>query len=211
VGISQTTVSQILKAQGLKPHLVKTFGTSDDPEFKQKLEDVVRLYLAPPENSIVFGLDEKSQIQAPGRAQPILPLRSGIPQRQSHDHIRHETTLFAALTVASGKVIGECRPRHTGAEYLTFLKLVDKKSLKAMVLPLIVDNVSSHKTKEVKAYLASKSERLSFTTNSGHTHDFDVSMHPAEPGFTLLQGNSITVTLPECFAQDGEASRSVHR
>ena len=161
VGISHTKVNQILREHGLKPHLVKTFRTSDDPEFEQKLADVVGLYLDPPENSIVFCVDEKSQIQALERAQPILPLRPGIPERQSHDYIRHgTTTLFAALNVASGKVIGECRARHTGADYLAFLELVDKKSPKTMALHLIVDNVSSHKTKEVKAYLESKTARF---------------------------------------------------
>jgi transposase len=161
VGISHTKVSQILKEHGLKPHLVKTFPNGNDPEFEQKLEDVVGLYLAPPANSIVFCLDEKSRIQALERAQPILPLRPGIPERRSHDYIRHgTTTLFAALNVASGKVIGESQARHTGSDFLAFLKLVDKNSPKAMVLHLIVDNVSSHKAKEVKAYLESKSERF---------------------------------------------------
>lgn len=161
VGISHTKVNQILREHGLKPHLVKSFRTSADPEFEQKMEDVVGLYLDPPENAIVFCLDEKSQIQALERAQPILPLRAGIPERQSHDYIRHgTTTLFAALNVGSGRVIGNCRARHTGADYLEFLKLLDKKSPKGMVLHLILDNVSSHKTKEVREYLEGKSSRF---------------------------------------------------
>ena len=106
-------------------------------------------------------MEEKSQIQALERAQPILPLRPGVPERQSHDYIRHgTTTLFAALNVASGKVIGECRARHTGADYLEFLKLLDRKSPKAMVLHLIVDNVSSHKTKQVSEFLQAKASRF---------------------------------------------------
>jgi transposase len=161
VGISHTKVNQILSEHGLKPHLVKSFRSSEDPQFRQKMEDVVGLYLDPPENSIVFCLDEKSQIQALERAQPILALRPGIPQRQTHDYIRHgTTTLFAALDVASGKVIGDCRARHTGADYLRFLKLVDNKSPKNVVLHLIVDNVASHKTKEVREYLKAKAPRF---------------------------------------------------
>ena len=110
VGISHTKVHQILQKHRLKPHLVKRFRTSNDPQFAEKLEDVIGLYLAPPENAIVLCADEKSQIQALERSQPTLPLRDGIPERQSHDYQRHGiTTLFATLEVASGKIIGECK------------------------------------------------------------------------------------------------------
>jgi len=161
VGISHTKVHQILQKHGLKPHLVKRFRTSNDPNFVEKLEDIVGLYLNPPENSLILCLDEKSQIQALERMQPILPLRSGIPERQTHDYMRHGvTTLFAALDVASGKVIGSCKARHRHQEYLEFLKTVDRKCPKGKVLHLIVDNVSSHKTKVVREYIATLQGRF---------------------------------------------------
>ena len=170
VGISHTKVHQILQARGLKPHLVKRFRSSDDPEFDEKLEDVVGLYLDPPENAVVLCVDEKSQIQALERAQPILPLRPGIPERQTHDYERHgTTTLFAALNVASGKVIGVCRTRHRGVEYLEFLKLLDRRNAKGMKLHVMADNVSSHKTKEVGEYLETKSERFSVHYTPTHS------------------------------------------
>ena len=170
VGISHTKVHQILQARGLKPHLVKRFRTSDDPEFERKLDDVVGLYLDPPENAVVLCVDEKSQIQALERAQPILPLRAGIPERQTHDYERHgTTTLFAALNVASGKVIGVCRPRHRGVEYLQFLRTLDRRNPKGMMLHVIVDNVSSHKTKEVREYLEKKGERFSMHYTPTHS------------------------------------------
>ena len=111
--ISHTKVHQILQKHQLKPHLVRTFRGSDDPQFKQKLEDIVGLYLDPPENALVLCLDEKSQIQALQRAQPILALRPAIPERQTHDYQRHgTTTLFAALNVISGNVMEACKDRH---------------------------------------------------------------------------------------------------
>jgi transposase len=161
VGISHTKVHQILRAHDLKPHLVEHFRTSNDPDFAQKLEDVVGLYLNPPENAIVLSIDEKSQVQALERAQPILPLRPGIPERQTHDYERHGVTnLYAALNVASGKVIGTCVNRHRAVEYIAFLKLVNRNTPRGKVLHLIVDNASSHDTKAVRDYLAERSERF---------------------------------------------------
>jgi len=161
VGISHTKVHQILRKHQLKPHLIKRFHTSNDPEFREKLEDIIGLYLAPPENAIVLCVDEKSQIQALERAQPILPLREGIPERQTHDYQRHRiTTLFAALQVASGKVIGECKDRHRHSEYISFLSLLDRRCAKGKTLHLIVDNVSSHKTREVQDFLRSRKGRF---------------------------------------------------
>jgi transposase len=161
VGISHTKVHQILQEHGLKPHLVKRFRISTDPQFQQKLEDVVGLYLNPPENALILCLDEKSQIQALERTQPILPLREGIPERQTHDYWRHGVTnLYAALDVVSGKVIGACMDHHRHQEYIKFLKLVDRRSPKDMVLHLIVDNISSHKTQEVQEYLQSRNGRF---------------------------------------------------
>jgi transposase len=161
VGISHTKVHQILRKHKLKPHLLKRFRSSNDPQFAEKLEDVVGLYLAPPENAIVLCVDEKSQIQALERSQPILPLREGIPERQSHDYHRHGiTTLFAALEVASGKVIGDCKDRHGHGEYIEFLSHLDRRCPKRKILHLVVDNVSSHKTKEVQQFLRSREGRF---------------------------------------------------
>lgn len=160
-GISHTAVHRILGKHQLKPHLVKRFRTSDDPQFAEKLADVVGLYLNPPENAIVLCVDEKSQIQALERMQPILPLREGIPERQTHDYYRHgTTTLYAALSVASGKVIGSTKERHRAVEYIGFLKLLDRKLPKGKELHIVADNVSSHKTKAVQEYLQSKPGRF---------------------------------------------------
>jgi transposase len=138
----------------LKPHLVKRFRASEDPDFERKLEDIVGLYLNPPENAIILCIDEKSQVQALERAQPILALRPGIPERQTHDYERHGVTnLYAALNVLSGKVIGTCADRHRQQEYIEFLQLVDSSTPKRKVLHLIVDNASSHNTKAVREYL----------------------------------------------------------
>ena len=160
-GISHTAVSTILKEHGLKPHLVKRFQFSTDKEFESKLADAVGLYLNPPENSIVFWVDEKSQIQALERTQPILPMRSGIPERQTHDYYRHgTTTLFAALNVASGRVIGKCGKSHKADDYVEFLKVLDKKAPNGKVLHIIADNYSSHKAPSVKKYLEEKEGRF---------------------------------------------------
>ena len=160
-GISHTAVSTILKEHGLKPHLVKKFQFSTDTEFDSKLADVIGLYLDPPENSIVFCVDEKSQIQALERTQPILPMRAGIPERQTHDYRRHgTTTLFAALNVASGKVIGKCQRSHKAEDYVEFLKLLDRKAPKGKVLHIVADNYASHKAQPVKDYLNGKSGRF---------------------------------------------------
>jgi len=161
VGISHNAVSLVLKERGLKPHLVKSFQFSTDPDFEKKLEDVVGLYLDPPENSIVLCVDEKSQIQALERSQPILPLLPGVPERQTHDYYRHgTTTLFAALNVLSGKVIGECRDKHTADDYIVFLKRLDRQCPKNKTLHIIADNYRTHKTEEVRKYLDSKPGRF---------------------------------------------------
>jgi transposase len=161
VRISHTKVHQILQAHQLKPHLVKRFRASEDPEFESKLEDIVGLYLNPPENAIILCIDEKSQVQALERAQPILPLRPGIPERQTHDYERHGVTnLYAALNVLSGKVIGTCADRHRQQEYIDFLQLVDRRTSPKKVLHLIVDNASSHDTKAVREYLEQRTGRF---------------------------------------------------
>jgi transposase len=156
LGIGSTTVNRILNEQGLKPHLVKKAHYSNDPDFETKLKDVVGLYLNPPENAIILCVDEKTQIQALERTQPILPMIRKVPERQSVDYERHgTTTLFAALDVLSGNVIGDCNPTHNAKDYIRFLKQVDKSCSPNKVLHIVADNLSTHKTKEVYEYFES--------------------------------------------------------
>lgn len=154
-GLSATTVRAIWRAAGLKPHLKRGFKISRDPQFQAKLEDVVGLYLNPPERAIVFSVDEKSQIQALDRTQPGLPLKRGRAATLTHDYKRHgTTTLFAALDVASGQIIGQCMPRHRSDEFLKFLKHLDRQTDTALDLHLICDNYATHKHPQVKSWLA---------------------------------------------------------
>lgn len=156
LGLSHMTVQRIWKAHQLKPHLIKTFKLSKDKNFIEKLRDVVGLYVNPPEHSIVFCIDEKSQIQALDRTQPGLPLKKGKCGTMTHDYKRHgTTTLFAALNMLDGTVMGECMNRHRHQEYLKFLKLLDKKYShdQSLELHLIADNYSTHKHIKVKYWL----------------------------------------------------------
>jgi transposase len=154
-GVSSASVSRIWHAHGLKPHLVKTFKLSNDPDFVEKLRDVVGLYMNPPENALVLSIDEKSQIQALDRTQPGLPMKKGRLGTMTHDYKRNgKTTLFAALDVLKGQVIGQCLPRHRHQEFLQFLKLVDKQTPPHLALHCIVDNYATHKKQEVKDWLA---------------------------------------------------------
>jgi transposase len=153
-GVGHATVQRIWKQYNLKPHLIETFKLSRDKMFLEKLYDVVGLYLNPPDKSIVFCVDEKSQIQALERTQPLLPLRPGIPSRQTHDYQRHgTTTLFAALNMLDGKVIGDCMPRHRHQEFIRFLQLIDTKTPLDLSLHLIVDNYGTHKHPKVQKWL----------------------------------------------------------
>jgi len=153
VGVSHSTVHRIWKAHDLQPHRVETFKFSTDPDAEEKIHDVVGLYLNPPTNAVVLSVDEKTQIQALNRTQPILPLRPGLPARQTHDYKRNGlTSLYAALEVASGAVVGECSKRHTGADFLRFLNVLSRRYRKRS-LHVILDNSSTHKTPEVKAWL----------------------------------------------------------
>jgi len=155
VGISHTSVQRIWAEAGLKPHLVSTFKLSNDPQFAEKVTDVVGLYLNPPAKALVLCVDEKSQIQALDRTQPGLPLKKGRAATMTHDYKRHgTTTLFAALDAKTGEVIGQCLPRHRAAEFLRFLRTIDRNTAKHLEVHLIVDNYSTHKTKAVKAWLA---------------------------------------------------------
>jgi hypothetical protein len=144
--VSPSTVMRHWQANGLKPHLVRGFKVSRDPKFAEKLEDIVGLYMAPPEHALVLCCDEKSQVQALDRTQPGLPLKKGRAQTMTHDYKRNgTTTLFAALNVLDGQVIGQCQQRHTHAEWLKFLKKIDRETPKDKTLHLIADNYATHK------------------------------------------------------------------
>lgn len=167
-GVSQATVSRIWRAHGLKPHRVKRFKLSTDPKYLEKLRDVVGLYLNPPEKAVVFCVDEKSQIQALDRTQPGLPMKKGRAGTMTHDYKRNgTTTLFAALNVATGEVVGECMERHRHDEFLRFLKKLERQSAKDLSLEVIVDNYATHKHPDVLAWLATHPRvRLHFTPTS---------------------------------------------
>lgn len=153
VGISPSSVHRMWRKHDLQPHRSTTFKFSTDPEFESKMADVVGLYLDPPERALVLCVDEKSQIQALNRTQPILPMRPGLPARMTHDYKRHGTTsLFAALEVASGKVHGACFPRHTHLQFVEFLDSIDRK-YRRREIHLICDNYGTHKHPTVKAWL----------------------------------------------------------
>ncbi|MBU7596597.1 IS630 family transposase [Streptomyces sp. P38-E01] len=153
-GMSQSAVSRIWRAFGLKPHIVQTWKLSTDPQFVTKVRDVVGIYLSPPANALVLAVDEKSQIQALDRTQPVLPLTPGTPARMTHDYVRHGTTsLFAALDIASGSVIAQHYRRHRQQEFLRFLKTIDAAVPKDLDLHLVLDNYATHKTEAVKKWL----------------------------------------------------------
>jgi transposase len=153
-GISEASVRRIWRAHGLKPHLIKTFKVSNDPEFADKLQDIVGLYLNPPEHAMVLCLDEKSQIQALDRTQPGLPLKRGRGQTMTHDYKRNGTaTLFAALNAANGEVFGLCQERHRHQEWLKFLRLINQTIPPHRELHLICDNYATHKHPKVQRWL----------------------------------------------------------
>src|SRR5271154_3630575 len=167
-GVSPATVQRIWDAHGLKPHLVRTFKLSNDPLFTEKLTDVVGLYLNPPEKALVLCVDEKSQIQALDRTQASLPMKKGRAGTMTHDYKRHgTTTLFAALDVLTGTVIGECLPRHRHSEFLKFLRTIDREVPNGLQIHLILDNYSTHKHDNVKKWLAKHPRfHLHFTPTS---------------------------------------------
>jgi transposase len=152
--LSQSAISRMWRAFGLQPHRVETFKLSKDPLFIDKVRDIVGLYLHPPDRALVLSVDEKSQIHALDRTAPILPLRPGLPERRTHDDRRHGTTsLFAALDVATGTVIGECHRRHRSAEFLQFLKTIETAVPDELDIHLILDNYGTHKTPQVRRWL----------------------------------------------------------
>lgn len=154
VGANPMFVSRVWRDNGLKPHLSKQFKLSNDPKFQEKLQDVVGLYLNPPDNAAVFCVDEKSSIQALDRTQPGLPMKNGRAGTMTHDYKRNGTsTLFAALNVFTGEVIGECKKKHRHQEFLSFLKTVERQTPEEQKLHVIVDNYSTHKHQKVKNWL----------------------------------------------------------
>ncbi|WP_033666659.1 IS630 family transposase [Salinispora mooreana] len=168
VGVSAATVQRVWDARGLKPHLVETFKLSNDKRFEEKLVDVVGLYLNPPDKAVVLCMDEKSQIQALDRTQPSLPLKPGRAGTMTHDYKRHgTTTLFAALDVLTGKVIGKCFARHRHDEFLRFLRTIDTSVPRKLQIHMIVDNYGTHTHPNVKTWLAKHPRfHLHFTPTS---------------------------------------------
>jgi transposase len=152
-GVSRATVHRIWQKHKLQPHRVESFKFSNDPDFVPKLRDIVGLYINPPDKAIVLSVDEKSQIQALDRTQPILPLRPGLPERQTHDYQRHgTTTLFAALNVLEGTVIAQCQPRHRHQEFLAFLNRIEAAIDPAPKIHIILDNYGTHKHPQVRRW-----------------------------------------------------------
>jgi transposase len=168
VGISPASVQRIWSELGLKPHLTETFKVSNDPQFEEKLVDVVGLYLNPPDKAVVFCMDEKSQVQALDRTQPSLPMKRGRAGTMTHDYKRHgTTTLFAALNVLTGNVIGKCFDRHRHEEFLRFLRVVDTHVPRGLQVHLILDNYGTHSHPDVHAWLAKHPRfHLHFTPTS---------------------------------------------
>ena len=168
VGLTQTAVSRIWRAFGLQPHRAETWKLSKDPLFVDKVRDVVGLYLNPPERAVVLCVDEKSQIQALDRTAPILPMRPGIPERQTHDYKRHGTSsLYAALDLSTGKVIGALHSRHRAIEFKKFLQTIDREVPADLTVHLVLDNSSTHKTPAIKKWLLAHPRfELHFTPTS---------------------------------------------
>jgi len=168
LGIGNKTVATAWREYGVQPWRSETFKFSTDPELVAKVTDVVGLYLAPPENAIVLCVDEKSQIQALDRTQKMLPMQPGLPERRTHDYVRHGTsTLFAALEIATGKVTGACKPRHRHQEFLAFLKQV-ARAYPTGELHLVMDNYATHKKAEVRDWLTANPRiKVHFTPTSG--------------------------------------------
>lgn len=158
VGLSHTTTRRIWGAFGLQPHRSETFKLSTDPLFVDKVQDIVGLYLSPPNRAVVPCVDEKSQIQALDREQPVLPMAPGAPERRTHTYVRNGTTsLFAALDIATGAVIGKCYKRHRATEFLDFLKQIDAAMPEGLEIHLVMDDYATHKTPRIKAWLPSPS------------------------------------------------------
>ena len=167
-GLSVSTVHRIWNAFSLAPHRSETFKLSTDPQFVEKVRDIVGLYLDPPERALVLCVDEKSQIQALDRTQPLLPMRPGQIERRTHDYERHgTTTLFAALDVKAGTIVGKCMPRHRAREFRKFLDEIERNVPTNLDMHVVMDNASSHKTKLIRRWFAKRSHwHVHFTPTS---------------------------------------------
>jgi transposase len=154
IGMSHTTVGRIWRTFGLKPHISQSFKLSSDPQLIEKIRDVVGLYMNPPANAVVFAVDEKSQIQALERAQPILPMDLGQPERQTHNYLRNGTLdLFAALNVATGEVVARCKPQHRAKDFVDFLRELDAHVERGLDIHVVIDNLSTHKAPAVHRFM----------------------------------------------------------
>nr|WP_181197320.1 IS630 family transposase [Enhygromyxa salina] len=181
-GVCQSSVSRIWRAFGLKPHRVETFRLSTDDFFIEKVRDVVGLYMSPPDNALVLCVDEKSQIQALERGQPVLPMLMGHPKQKTPQYLRHgTTTLFAALNVATGEVIGECHPRHRAIEFRKFLNTINKAVPKDLEVHIVLDNYGTHSAPIIKRWLA-KHPRFHFH----FTPTYSSWLNQVERWFALL-------------------------
>lgn len=167
-GISEASVRRIWRAHGLRPHRLETFKVSRDPRFAEKLEEIIGLYLHPPQHALVFSVDEKCQIQALDRSQPGLPMKKGRGETMTHDYKRHgTTTLFAALNILDGTVLSQCRSRHNNQDWISFLRLLDRRTPKSQEIHVIADNYSAHKHANVQRWLARhKRFHMHFTPTS---------------------------------------------
>lgn len=186
-GVSKHQVSEVWAAAGLKPHRVKSFKISRDPKFAEKVVDVVGLYMNPPDNALVLSVDEKTQIQALDRTQPMLQLRPGQIERRTHDYKRHGTlSLYAALDLATGKVIDRVTKQHRAAEFIGFLELIDRRTAEAPAVHIILDNSSTHKTPDVVSWLAERPRfQLHFTPTSASW------LNAVETWFSVLERRAV--------------------
>jgi len=189
LGISRTIVHRVWQRHDVQPHRVERFKVSNDPHFEEKVRDIVGLYLNPPDRALVLCVDEKSQIQALDRTAPILPLRPGLPERQTHDYKRHgTTTLFAAFNILNGKVIGTCQARHRSREFVKFLNQIEKQVPAEQEVHLIMDNSCTHKSAEVQHWLKpTKRKRFHFH----FTPTSSSWLNQVERFFALITGRMI--------------------
>lgn len=189
LGVSRTIVHRVWQKHDVQPHRVERFKISKDPHFEEKVRDIVGLYLSPPDRALVLCVDEKSQIQALDRTAPILPLRPGLPERQTHDYKRHgTTTLFAAFNILNGKVIGTCQPRHRSREFIQFLNHLERELPPDQEVHLIMDNYCTHKSQAVQRWLKPKKRRrfhFHFTPTSSSW------LNQVERFFALITGRMI--------------------
>jgi putative transposase len=186
-GLSKSTVHRVFQLFSLQPHRSKSFKLSTDPFFVEKVRDVVGLYLNPPDHAVVLSVDEKSQIQALNRTQPVLPMGLGYVEGVTHDYVRHgTTTLFAALDIATGTVLTECKPRHRHQEFLAFIQRIDQAVPEELDVHLIVDNYSTHKHAKVRLWLA---ERPRFHVH--YTPTYSSWLNQVERWFGLITQQAI--------------------